>query len=364
VKVANVVGARPNFMKIAPILRAMRKDPFFQPLLVHTGQHYDRSMSEVFFDELGLPLPDVNLSVGSGPHGRQTGEIMVRFEEAATAHRPDLVVVVGDVNSTLAAALVAAKMHIPVAHVEAGLRSFDRTMPEEINRVLTDSISDFLFVTERSAEHNLAAEGIPPNRVFFVGNVMIDALLANRERASKSDALARLRLKEAGYGVLTLHRPSNVDEPAPLERIVSALEKIRDRIIIVFPAHPRTVKNLQAYGLLERLERGGRVRIVPPLGYLDFLCLIDSSALVITDSGGLQDETTVLGIPCITLRENTERPVTIEQGTSTLVGNDTAKIVAAAEKALSTGRLTARIPELWDGHAAERIVAALRRHFA
>jgi UDP-N-acetylglucosamine 2-epimerase (non-hydrolysing) len=359
-KVANVVGARPNFMKIAPIVRAMREDPFFRPSLVHTGQHYDEKMSDVFFDELGIPAPDVNLSVGSGSHGRQTGQVMVRFEEVVTADRPDLVIVVGDVNSTLAAALVAAKLHIPVAHVEAGLRSFDRTMPEEINRVLTDSISDFLFTTERSAEANLTAEGIDRPKVFFVGNVMIDALLANRRRAAASDITKRLELDGQRYGVLTLHRPSNVDAREPLTRIAAALERVGGRLPIVFPAHPRTVKNLEAFGLLDRLQAGGKVRVVEPLGYLDFLRLVDCSALVLTDSGGLQEETTVLGVPCITLRENTERPVTVEQGTNVLVGSDTDRIVAASESALQTPRRTARVPELWDGKAAGRILTTLR----
>jgi UDP-N-acetylglucosamine 2-epimerase (non-hydrolysing) len=364
VKVANVVGARPNFVKIAPILRAMRADPFFEPLLVHTGQHYDQAMSDVFFDELEMPRPDINLSVGSGSHGRQTGEVMVRFEEVVLSARPDLVLVVGDVNSTLAAALVASKLHIPVAHVEAGLRSFDRTMPEEINRVLTDAVSELLFLTERAAERNLLVEGIPAKRIFFVGNVMIDALLANRPKAAKSGILTDLALEEGRYAVLTLHRPSNVDEAGPLSRIVAALEVISAKMPIVFPAHPRTVKNLDAFGLSERLKRTGNVRVLGPQGYLDFLHLVDCAGMVLTDSGGLQEETTFLGVPCITLRENTERPVTVEQGTSTLVGNDTSKILAAAEKALSTGRRTARIPELWDGHASERIVAVLKERFA
>lgn len=363
-KVANVVGARPNFMKIAPIMRALEADPFFDAVLVHTGQHYDIKMSDVFFEDLGLAAPNVNLAVGSGPHGRQTGQVMMRFEEFVENARPDVIIVVGDVNSTLAAALVAAKLHIPVAHVEAGLRSFDRAMPEEINRVLTDAISDFLFITERSAEKNLVAEGIPASRIYFVGNVMIDALLANRKRAEASDVLDRLRLEAHKFAVLTLHRPSNVDDREALGRIVEALKVVGGMMPIIFPAHPRTIKNLEGFGLLDGLEKGGRVRITQPLGYIDFLRLTDTAAMVLTDSGGLQEETTVLGVPCITLRENTERPVTVEQGTNVLVGNDTARIIAAAKEAVKSGRRTARIPEHWDGRAADRIVAILKDHFS
>ena len=363
-KVANVVGARPNFMKIAPIMRVERSDPFFDPILIHTGQHYDLKMSDVFFEELGLPAPDANLAVGSGSHGKQTGEVMVRFEEVVRLTKPDLVLVVGDVNSTLAAAIVAAKLHIPVAHVEAGLRSFDRSMPEEINRVLTDAVSDFLFATERSAVKNLAAEGISAGRVFFVGNVMIDALLANRQRAAQSKILDALGLAEGRYAVLTLHRPSNVEDPKSLAGIVAAIEEIARQVTIVFPAHPRTLKQIEESGFLERLEKRKNIRVIEPLGYVDFLRLVDLSALVLTDSGSLQEETTVLGLPCLTLRENTERPVTVEQGTNVLVGSDTGRIVAAAGDALRGGRRTARIPELWDGRAAERVVGILKSHFA
>jgi UDP-N-acetylglucosamine 2-epimerase (non-hydrolysing) len=362
VKVANVVGTRPNFMKIAPIMRAMLADSFFQPRLVHTGQHYDREMSQIFFEDLGIPPPDIDLSVGSGAHGRQTGEVMLRFEETVTAEKQDLVVVVGDVNSTLAAALVAVKLHIPVAHVEAGLRSFDRTMPEEINRILTDAVSEFLFVTEKSAIGNLRAEGVAEDRIHFVGNVMIDVLLANRRRAAETDVVERLGLAEGGYIALTLHRPSNVDTTEPLQRIVRALERIAAKTPVVFPAHPRSLRNLEIFNLLARLENAG-VMIVPPLGYLEFLRLMDASAAVLTDSGGLQEETTVLGIPCVTLRDNTERPVTVEEGTNVLVGNDTGKIVAATTEALSRGRSQARIPPLWDGKAAERIIAVLKDRF-
>ena len=362
-KVANVVGTRPNFMKIAPIISRMREDEFFEPILVHTGQHYDRKMSKVFFEYLGLPVPDINLSVGSGAHGAQTGQVMARFEEVVCEEKPDLVIVVGDVNSTLAAALVAVKLHIPVAHVEAGLRSFDRSMPEEINRILTDSISDILFTTERSALENLRAEGVNEARVHFVGNVMIDSLLAHRERAASSPVLDRMGLDERSYAVLTLHRPSNVDSPEPLGRIVAALEEISARLPIVFPAHPRTVKNLERFRLLDRLK-ALPVRLEEPLGYVDFLHLVDSSALVLTDSGGLQEETTVLGVPCVTLRESTERPVTLSEGANVLVGSDTQRIVREALKAVSGERAAARTPDLWDGHAAERILDVLKRHFA
>ena len=364
VKVAGVAGARPDFMRIAPIVWLMRSDAFFQPRLFHTGEHYGERLPGVFPGELGLPEPDVSLSTGSGSSARQTGEVMIRFEEAANADRPDLVLAAGDTNSALAAALVGVKMHIPVAHVEAGLRSFDRSMPEETNRILTDAVSDFLFVTERSAQRNLAHEGIPASRVFFVGSVMIDTLLSSREAAAKCGILDRLRLAEGSYAVLAIGRPSNVEEPESLQRIVRAVLAISEKIPVVFPAYPRAAKNLQNMGLLERLEEGGRVLVLPPLDYLEFLRLVDCSRFVLTDSAGLQEETTVLGVPCVTLRENTERPVTVEQGTSILAGNDTERIVGAAEAALASGRRTARIPELWDGRAAERIVTILRRHFS
>lgn len=358
-KVVNVVGTRPNFMKVAPIMRAMVEDEFFQPVLLHTGQHYDRKMSKVFFEDLGMPRPDINLSVGSGTHGRQTGQVMSLFEDVVLKEKPELVLVVGDVNSTLAAALVAAKLHIPAAHVEAGLRSFDRRMPEEINRVLTDAICDFLFLTERSAFDNLAAEGIPREKAFFVGNVMIDTLTANKERAERSDILDRLALSEKTYALLTLHRPSNVDEEAPLRRIADALVRIGRKLPIVFPAHPRTAKNLAKFGLLEDLQESG-VRLVEPMGYLDFLKAMLSAAVVLTDSGGLQEETTVLGVPCITLRENTERPITVQEGTNVLVGSDTERIVEEAEEAIAGGTGKPRTPELWDGKAAARILTVLK----
>ncbi|HEX6626157.1 MAG TPA: UDP-N-acetylglucosamine 2-epimerase (non-hydrolyzing) [Pyrinomonadaceae bacterium] len=361
-KVINVVGARPNFMKVAPIVEAMRRRASeFAPLVVHTGQHYDERMSDAFFRDLGLPRPDVHLGVGSGTHARQTAAVMERFEPVVLEERPDWVVVVGDVNSTLACALVCAKLLVPVAHVEAGLRSRDRTMPEEINRLVTDQLSDLLLTPSVDADANLRAEGIPDERIRFVGNVMIDSLLKQLERAASSNARADLGVEGRDYAVVTLHRPSNVDERVTLARIVSALEEIGARLPVVFPIHPRTRKNLAEFGLLEEVERRGRVRLVEPLGYLDFLRLYSGARLVLTDSGGIQEETTALGIPCLTLRENTERPVTVELGTNRVVGTDPARIIGAAQEALEggAGRCARRVPPLWDGHAADRILDAL-----
>jgi UDP-N-acetylglucosamine 2-epimerase (non-hydrolysing) len=362
-KVINVVGARPNFMKVAPIVEAMRRRASeFAPLVVHTGQHYDESMSDAFFRDLGLPRPDVHLGVGSGTHARQTAAVMERFEPVVLEERPDWVVVVGDVNSTLACALVCAKLLVPVAHVEAGLRSRDRTMPEEINRLVTDQLSDLLLTPSVDADANLRAEGIPDERIRFVGNVMIDSLFKQLERAASSNARADLGVEGRDYAVVTLHRPSNVDERVTLARIVSALEEIGARLPVVFPIHPRTRKNLAEFGLLEEIERGRRVRLAEPLGYLDFLRLYSGARLVLTDSGGIQEETTALGIPCLTLRENTERPVTVELGTNRVVGTDPARIVGEANEALTKGRGGGppRVPPLWDGHTAERILDALR----
>src|SRR6266851_690704 len=361
-KVIIVAGARPNFMKVAPIAAAMRRrHDEFQPLLVHTGQHYDETMSEAFFRDLEMPEPDVYLGVGSASHAAQTAAIMQAFEPVVIKEKPDWVLVVGDVNSTLACALVCAKLDVKVAHVEAGLRSRDRTMPEEINRVLTDQIADLLLTPSRDADQNLLAEGIPPERIRMVGNIMIDSLLGNLERAKQSNARADLGLQNKDYAVLTLHRPSNVDEVASFSRILDALEEIATRLPIIFPAHPRTRKMIAELGLTERIERTNGLLAIDPVGYLDFLQLLSGARLVFTDSGGIQEETTVLGIPCITLRENTERPITVEMGTNTITGTDPTKIVSAATHALENQSTQAspRVPPLWDGHTADRILDVL-----
>ncbi|HEY0080550.1 MAG TPA: UDP-N-acetylglucosamine 2-epimerase (non-hydrolyzing) [Pyrinomonadaceae bacterium] len=361
-KIINVVGARPNFMKAAPVVEAMRRrEREFAPLVVHTGQHYDAGMSDVFFRELGLPEPDVHLGVGSASHAAQTALVMQRFEPVVLSERPDWVLVYGDVNSTLAAALVSAKLGVRVAHVEAGLRSRDRTMPEEINRVVTDHVADVLLTPSKDADANLLAEGIPPERIRFVGNVMIDSLRAQLRRAEKSDVRERLGVSGADYAVVTLHRPSNVDERTTFERVLRALERIGERLPVVFPVHPRTRQKLSEFGLSKHMA-GGALRLIEPLGYLDFLRLYSGARLVLTDSGGIQEETTALGIPCLTLRENTERPITVEQGTNTVVGTDEEKILSAAFAALERPRARAeqlRLPPLWDGHTAERILDAL-----
>jgi UDP-N-acetylglucosamine 2-epimerase (non-hydrolysing) len=355
-----VVGARPNFMKMAPLMAAFRNpaDPF-ECLLVHTGQHYDVAMSDVFFSQLGMPQPDIQLGIGPGTQGAQTGRMMAALETVVSETRPDLVLVVGDVNSTLAATLVAAKAGVPVAHVEAGLRSFDRRMPEEINRIATDALATFLFATEEDGVANLRAEGVSDDRVFFVGNVMIDTLLALlptiKERANASE----MGLTAGGYGVVTLHRPSNVDTEDMLERWVQALERISARLPLVFPAHPRTAARLAAAGLDKRLAKSG-VKLVEPLPYIEFMSIVSASRLVLTDSGGIQEETTVLGIPCLTLRDSTERPVTVKLGTNTLVGIEPEAAVKAMEGVLSHPSTSHKVPPLWDGKAAERIAEILR----
>ena len=373
-----VVGARPNFMKAAPILRAMADHGGFTPLLVHTGQHYDEKMSGIFFRELDMPRPDINLGVGSASHAAQTAEILRRFEPVVLEHRPHIVLVVGDVNSTVACALVAAKLGVPVGHVEAGLRSGDRSMPEEINRLATDAIADLLLTTEPSANENLRREGHPPERVHFVGNTMIDTLLRSRERAEQSHVLARLGLETDGgaspapFAALTLHRPSNVDCPTVLATLLGALREVGRRIPIVFPVHPRTARQLDAFGLRDRLTWLGEDQkvgpaglfAVPPLGYLDFMKLMASGQLVLTDSGGMQEETTILGVPCLTLRENTERPVTIERGTNTLIGRDPDLLVRKSLEAIDAPPSPPPPPPLWDGGAAARIVAILAERFA
>ncbi len=354
-----VVGARPNFMKIAPIMRAFGQSPAVNAELVHTGQHYDAAMKASFFEQLNIPEPNVDLGVGSGSHAAQTAEIMKRFELVLEERAPDAVLVVGDVNSTIACALVAAKKGVPVIHVEAGLRSFDRTMPEEINRVLTDQLSDLLFTTERHAEENLAREGIDRGRVRFVGNVMIDTLLHQRARCPRpGDVLAGVAggercLEAPGYGVLTLHRPANVDDQEILASLIGTLSEVAESLPLVFPVHPRTRSRLADTGLLDQVER--RFVVLPPLPYLDLLALVASARLVLTDSGGIQEETTALGVPCVTLRQNTERPVTVSEGTNTVVGADPEKILACVADVLCNGGKRGRVPDLWDGRAAERI---------
>jgi UDP-N-acetylglucosamine 2-epimerase (non-hydrolysing) len=360
VKVINICGARPNFMKIAPLMRAFAQRPEIDARIVHTGQHYDDAMSRSFFDDLHIPRPDINLEVGSASHAVQTGLIMQRFEPVVLEEKPDAVLVVGDVNSTIACGLVAAKLQVPLIHVEAGLRSFDRTMPEEVNRVLTDAISELLFVTEPAGVENLLHEGVAREKIHLVGNVMIDTLLAHREMAEKSDVLERLKLSPQKYGVLTLHRPSNVDDPRVLAGILDALQEIQAETPLVFPVHPRTRGNLERSGLAGRLAAMPGMRIIDPLGYLDFLKLMSRAAVVLTDSGGIQEETTVLGVPCLTLRANTERPVTAEHGTNQVVGMSPERILAAYRR-VQAGKVTPRVPELWDGRAAERIAEIMVR---
>ncbi len=370
IKLLSVVGARPNFMKIAPVIGELRKFPDVEHCLVHSGQHYDELLSGNFFADLGLPSPEVNLEAGSGSHAVQTAEIMKRIEPVLLDFKPQMVLVVGDVNSTIAAALTAVKLGIGVAHIEAGLRSFDTTMPEEINRKLTDAVSSLLFVTERSGVENLKREGVPAEKIFLVGNVMIDSLLQHRELAARSPILDQLGMRQNGsschtYGVLTLHRPSNVDDAKTLEGILSAVSALAVEFPVFFPVHPRTRKNIESFGLLRYLAAGrNNSGIVPldPLGYLDFLSLNERARIVLTDSGGVQEETTVLGVPCLTLRENTERPATVERGSNQIVGVDPRRILAAARSILSNPTRESRRPPLWDGRAAPRIVAVLREH--
>ncbi len=348
-------------MKIAPLMRAYQAHPQIEPLLVHTGQHYDGNMSDLFFRQLGIPQPDINLEVGSGTHAVQTAGIMKRFEPVVAQHKPDWVVVVGDVNSTIACGLVAAKLGVKVAHVEAGLRSFDRAMPEEINRVLTDAISDLLFVSEPSGLDNLAREGIAGEKVHFVGNVMIDTLRAHLAEAESVTTLEELGLVAGAYNVVTLHRPGNVDEAGAFVRIADALEVIQDDLPTVFPVHPRTMANLERLGLGGRLRAMRQLRMLPPLGYFEFLKLMSEAAVVLTDSGGIQEETTILGVWCLTLRENTERPVTVTSGTNTLVGSDPQRILQAYRRCRATPVAPAPPPEKWDGRAAERIASVFAR---
>ncbi len=363
-KIALVCGARPNFMKISPLIRAIEKHNarsetnLIEPILVHTGQHYDYEMSQVFFQDLGLPQPDIYLSVGSGTHAEQTGKIMIEFEQTLFKEKPDLVIVVGDVNSTLAAALAAVKLHVPVAHVEAGLRSYDRTMPEEINRLLTDVISDYLFTPSPDADKNLRREGIADEKIFFVGNVMVDNLLYSMEKAEMSQILTRLGLDKGGYAVLTLHRPGNVDNKERLTNVLSAINSISQKIPVVFPVHPRTEKNIENFGL-HSLFTGNRISFIKPLGYLDFLKLEMNARFVMTDSGGIEPETTVLGVSCLTLLDTTAWKETVSQGTNTLVGSSSQKLVEEAYKILDGKGKKGNCPELWDGKTAERIINIL-----
>lgn len=349
-------------MKIAPIIARMKDVPEFNPILLHTGQHYDDTMSKAFFVDLNLPEPDIYLGVGSGSHAKQTANIMIKFEEIILKERPDIVLLVGDVNSTIACSLVASKLQIPIAHVEAGLRSFDRSMPEEINRIVTDSLSDLLFTTCEDANENLKKEGIADHKIYFVGNVMIDTLLQHREKSQNSQIRGILGLNDKPYAVLTLHRPSNVDGREGLEPIFKALYELSKQIIIVFPVHLRTKENLTRFGYEQKMTSMKNLIMTNPLGYLDFLNLVTNSRFVMTDSGGLQEETTVLGIPCLTLRKNTERPVTILEGTNTIVGNDPDVILKEGLKILKDGGKKGRTPRLWDGKAAERIVDILSEY--
>jgi UDP-N-acetylglucosamine 2-epimerase (non-hydrolysing) len=372
VRVLSVVGARPNFMKLAPLARALAARPGVEHVVVHTGQHYDRNMSDTFFEDLGAPEPHHNLEVGSGSHAAQTAAIMQRFEPVLLAERPDVVLVYGDVNSTVAAALVAAKLGVRVGHVEAGLRSRDWSMPEEINRVLTDRLANLLFTPSRDADENLVAEGVAPERIHFVGNIMIDSLVALLPRARSADTLARFGLTPGEFVVVTLHRPSNVDDGPTLTSVMRALARIAERHPVLFPVHPRTRNRLEQLGedrsagsegkgpgKLPLTGADSRLRLIEPLGYVDMLCLVQAAGLVITDSGGLQEETSFLGVPCLTVRPNTERPITITHGTNRLVASEEQAIVAAATRAWGTRG--ARPIERWDGRTAERIVEILLR---
>jgi len=357
-----VAGARPNYMKVAPLLRELHKHPdFFHTRFIHTGQHYDAGMSDVFFQDLEIPLPDQFLGVGSGSHAEQTAKVLVAFEQVCLKEQPDLVVVVGDVNSTMACAITSKKLCIPVAHVEAGLRSGDWTMPEEINRVVTDAISDLLFTPSRDGDQNLLREGIPAERIHFVGNVMIDCLLEQLPKIETRDTLKQFGLEADRYATLTLHRPSNVDVPSVFTGIIQVMLELSKLLPIIWPVHPRSRKMMEQLGLMHQIEGSQGLRLTDPVGYLDMLALNRRARFILTDSGGLQEEATVLGVPCITLRENTERPVTIEAGGNRLVGNHPDSIRSAALSFLSANNHAIRIPEFWDGKAAERIVAILMR---
>lgn len=356
--IMHVVGARPNFMKVAPVITSLQARHVFKQVLVHTGQHYDMNLSKLFFDQLDLPEPDINLEVGSGSHAAQTAQIMIRFEEVISKEKPCLVLVYGDVNSTVAAALVCAKLLIPVGHVEAGLRSFDRTMPEEINRIMTDQIADLLFTPSADGDENLVREGIAQEKIYFVGNVMIDTLLRLEDLAEKKFKPSKLlddnlTNPDGAYALVTLHRPSNVDDIRVLGEIIDTLDDVSNDIPILFPIHPRTRAHLRDLGVR---THSPRFRLMEPVGYLQFLLLQKNAAVVITDSGGIQEETTFLGIPCLTVRENTERPITVELGTNILVGQNMDRLKEEVHNILNGKTKKGKVPPLWDGKAGERIV--------
>lgn len=361
-KILNIVGTRPNFMKIAPIIKEMKKFPDkIQPVLLHTGQHYDAQMSQSFFNELEIPAPDIFLNIGSDTHAKQVAKIMMNFEEVCDAQKPDAILVVGDVNSTMACSIVAAKKDIKIIHIEAGIRSFDRTMPEEINRLITDSITDYLFPPSYDAVENLLKEGHKKENIFLVGNVMIDTLHLFQEKIQATEILEKLQLTPKNYVTLTLHRPSNIDDKTAFLNILAALEKIQEKITIVFPIHPRSKKMIESFGLKEKLASLKNLKLIEPLGYLEFGKLVSNSKFVLTDSGGIQEETTIYQIPCITIRENTERPITVWEGTNELAGNNATKIIQLAEKALNNEWKQGKIPEFWDGKASQRIVENLMK---
>lgn len=358
-KIINVVGARPNFMKIAPLMKAYKESAIIEPVLLHTGQHYDDNMSRLFFDELGIPKPDIYLGIGSGSHAQQTARIMEKFDDVCTELKPDAILVVGDVNSTMACSLVASKTGVKIVHLEAGLRSGDRRMPEEINRLVTDVLADLLLTPSRDADENLIREGISPEKIRFVGNIMIDTLFQFLPIADKSDILTKMSLSPKEYILITMHRPSNVDTRDNLEAILKAFAEIQDKAKIVFPMHPRTLGRIKEFGLDGFVKSLKNLIITEPAGYLDFQKLMSNSKLVITDSGGIQEETTALGIPCITVRENTERPVTVWQGTNEIIGTDMVKLIEYSNKALDGNWKKGAIPELWDGKTAGRVVKTL-----